>query len=181
MPLEINDPQPVAAPRPDQTGPVAKALDGLAALCMMVAGVMLIIIIVVFGWLVWGRYVLNDTPTWVEQLSLILVVWITFLGAAVGVHRGTHLSVDFIREGFSPVPRFVARILADLIVFSFGAIMAWQGWTLVSAGMGRAVPMLGVSEAWRVAALPVSGVLIIIFVSARITRMVANRNLTTED
>ena len=135
---------------------------------MALAGTMLVVLILIFGWLVWGRYVMNDTPTWVEQVSLLLVVWITFLGAAVGVRRNTHLAVDFIREAMPGRVRALMALLADLVVLAFGAAMAWQGYALVRAGMGRAVPMLGVSEAWRVSALPLAGVMIAVFMAARL-------------
>jgi len=57
------------------------------------AGLSLVVMTVIFAWLVYGRYVLNDTPTWVEQVSLLLIMVISFLGASVGVHQHTHLSV----------------------------------------------------------------------------------------
>lgn len=158
---------PTAPKMPDPKAPIT-AFDFLASVCMALAGTALVVLVIIFGWLVYGRYILNDTPTWVEQLALLLIVWITFLGAAVGVHRNTHLSVDFIRESMPPRIRSFMRVLADLIVLSFGAAMVWQGYALVSAGMGRAVPMLGISEAWRVAAMPVCGALIAIFMIARL-------------
>ncbi|MEO1086532.1 MAG: autotransporter domain-containing protein, partial [Acidobacteriota bacterium] len=43
------------------------------------------------------------TPTWVEQVSLLLVIMIGFLGASVGIHRNTHLGVSYFRE-ISPRP-----------------------------------------------------------------------------
>ena len=142
--------------------------DRVASVCMALAGAMLVVLIVIFGWLVYGRYVLNDTPTWVEQVSLVLVVWITFLGAAVGVQRNTHLAVDFIREAMPPRIRQLMLLVSELLVLAFGLAMAWQGYALVQAGLGRAVPMLGVSEAWRVTALPLSGVLITLFMLGRV-------------
>ncbi|MEO0760687.1 MAG: TRAP transporter small permease subunit, partial [Pseudomonadota bacterium] len=59
-------------------------LDALAAVCRVLTGVSLVALTVIFGWLVFGRYVLNATPTWVEQAALLLVMTIAFLGAAVG-------------------------------------------------------------------------------------------------
>ncbi|MEO0362500.1 MAG: TRAP transporter small permease, partial [Pseudomonadota bacterium] len=50
-----------------------RALDGLAALAMALASALLVVLIVIFGWLVYGRYVLNATPTWVEQSALLIV------------------------------------------------------------------------------------------------------------
>lgn len=101
---------------PPHHGLVDKVLDAIAWFCMLVAGIALVVIIVTFGWLVYGRYVLNNTPTWVEQLSLLLVSYITFLGAAVGVRRNSHLSIDFVRESFPTIPRVIMRYLADLFM-----------------------------------------------------------------
>lgn len=73
-------------------------LDLLARICVLLAGIAIVVMTVIFAWLVFGRYVLNDTPTWVEQVSLLLVMVIAFLGAAAGVHNHTHLSVVVFRN-----------------------------------------------------------------------------------
>lgn len=147
-------------------GTINRILDGIAWLSMVVAGVAVTVLIAIFGWLVFGRYILNDTPTWVEQLSLLLINYITFLGGAVGVRRHTHLSIDFIREGFPPAPRLVMRCLADLSVLAFGGFMAWQGWIMVSTSFDREIPMLGLAESWRDVPLFISGIMIILFAGA---------------
>ena len=72
--------------------------DLLARTCVLLAGIAIVVMTAIFAWLVFGRYVLNDTPTWVEQVSLLLVMVIAFLGAAAGVHNHTHLSVVIFRN-----------------------------------------------------------------------------------
>ncbi len=133
---------------------------------MLVAGVLMVILIVIFGWLVFGRYVLNNTPTWVEQASLLLVAYITFLGAAIGIRRNSHLSIDFVREALPRGPRLVLRYVADLMIFVFGGFMAWQGWGLVETNLDRAIPMIDLPEAWRAAPLVICGLLIMVFSTA---------------
>ncbi|TPW29974.1 TRAP transporter small permease [Pararhizobium mangrovi] len=130
---------------------------------MLVAGIALVVIIATFGWLVWGRYVLNDTPTWVEQLSLLLIIYITCLGAAVGVRRHTHLSIDFVREGMPAVPRAIMRFLSDVVVIAFGILMGWQGYELMLTNADRVLPMLGVTATWRAVPLFICGVLMVAF------------------
>lgn len=147
---------------------VARVLDAIAWTCMLAAGSALVVIIVTFGWLVFGRYVLNDTPTWIEQLALLLVSYITFLGAAVGVRRNSHLSIDFVREGLPALPRMVMRHLCDLTVIVFGAAMAWEGWTLFSTNLDRMIPMLGVAESWRALPMAICGVLMVIFCGSNV-------------
>lgn len=147
---------------------VERGLDFIAWLCMLVAGIALVVIIVTFGWLVYGRYILDDTPTWVEQLSLLLVSYITFLGAAVGVRRNTHLSIDFVREGLPVLPRAVMRYLSDVFVLVFGGFMAWQGWVLVMFNTDRPIPMLDIAESWRALPVCICGVLTMAFAASNL-------------
>lgn len=152
-------------------------LDGLAQLCIIVSGVLLVFLIVSFGWLVFGRYVLNDTPTWVEQSALLIVVYITCLGAAAGVRHNSHLSIDFVREGLPAFPREVMRYIADLFVILFGGFMAWQGWVMVMDNLTRAIPMIGLSESWRAVPLVICGLLMILFSSVNIIERMINPRL----
>lgn len=142
---------------------IDNVLDIIAQGCIIVSGILLVFLIASFGWLVFGRYVLNDTPTWVEQSSLLIVVYITCLGAAAGVRNNTHLSIEFIREGLPIIPREMMRHLADMFVMFFAAFMAWQGGIIVLENIGRPIPMIGLSESWRAAPLVVSGVLMMLF------------------
>jgi TRAP-type C4-dicarboxylate transport system permease small subunit len=162
---------------PEPTRPataVDRVHDGIAWLCMLIAGLALVVIIVAFGWLVYGRYILNDTPTWVEQLSLVLVSYITFLGAAVGVRRNTHLSIDFVRESLPFLPRQFMRYLADLFVLVFGACMAWQGYKLFLDNTDRLIPMIDIPEAWRVLPLGICGALMVVFAGTNVVTRIAH-------
>ena len=143
----------------------AAVLDRLASVCMLVAGVMLVVLIAIFGWLVFGRYVLNNTPTWVEQASLVLVVWISFLGGGVGIWRNTHLSIEFVRDMFPPVARHALSIIADALLVAFGGTMAWYGAALAAGTSQRVIPMLGIAESWRAVPLALCGGLIVVFAS----------------
>ena len=77
--------------------PFYRLLDALCQVSLVVSGTAMVTLTVIFGWLVFGRYVLNATPTWVEQVSLLLVALIGFLGASTGVHERSHLGVSFFR------------------------------------------------------------------------------------
>jgi len=140
----------------------------IASVCMAVAGVLLTALIAIFGWLVFGRYVLNNTPTWVEQAALMIVVWVTFLGAAVGVARGSHLSIEFIRDMMPARLREVLRLVTDVAMAGFGAIMAWQGVVMAMSGARRVVPMIGISESWRAVPVAACGGLIVLFACSAI-------------
>ncbi|RFC61811.1 TRAP transporter small permease [Fulvimarina endophytica] len=154
--------------KPQAASGLVRALDGLASVLMAVSGTMMVALIAIFGWLVFGRYVLNDTPTWVEQASLVLIVWITFLGSSVGVWRSSHLSIDFVREAMPVGPREALRILTDVGLVVFGGFMAWYGGVLALNTSRRTIAMLGISEGWRALPLSICGALIVLFAAARL-------------
>ncbi|NIZ11326.1 TRAP transporter small permease [Pseudooceanicola sp. HF7] len=147
----------------EDKGQVYRVLDLLSRACMIVAGVQLVGLIAIFGWLVFGRYVLNDTPTWVEQAALLLVVWVTFLGGAAGVWNKAHLSMDFVREMMPPRIRIPLRWLAVIGVIIFGGFLAWQGWELADKTWRRQIPMLGIAEGWRAIPMAICGALSVLF------------------
>ena len=140
-----------------------RLLDLFSYINTVITGVALVVMTAIFGWLVFGRYVLNATPTWVEQVALLLVVYISFLGASVGVHQKTHLGVSVFRE-MSPKPvRRIFDFLSHGILFGFGILMAVYGYKLTIFKWTAQIPLIRVSEGWRSLPIFLSGILIILY------------------
>ena len=74
----------------------------LAKYCMIVAVVGLYAIVAAVAYQVFGRYVMNDTPTWAESLTLVLILYVALFGAALlMIHFGAGpFSVDARRARF---------------------------------------------------------------------------------
>ncbi|MEL7153935.1 MAG: TRAP transporter small permease [Pseudomonadota bacterium] len=143
---------------------------------MLIAGIALVLMTVIFAWLVFGRYVLNDTPTWVEQVSLLLVMVIAFLGAAVGIHRNTHLSVVVFR---SIVPNWVRNIfvfLTDAMLAIYGALMFLNGIQLTMFKWSALIPLIQWPEGLRSLPLTVCGALLFLFATGHLIRMLLGRD-----
>lgn len=148
-------------------------LDWIADVCRIVTGVALVVITVIFGWLVFGRYVLNATPTWVEQVALLLVMTIAFLGAAVGVHDNTHLSVSLVRTSVPRGVRNVLVVLTDVLMAGFGILMLWFGARLTIFKWGSLIPLIQVPEGLRSLPLTIGGGLILLFSVGHLIRLFA--------
>jgi len=146
---------------------VEQVLDGIQSLCIFIASIALATLVVTFGWLVFGRYVLNITPTWVEQLSLLLICYIVFLGAAAGVRTNGHLGVSVFRDMLPITFQKVVLIATDLIIATFGfiTVLSCIGW--VAFGWDSLIPMLDVPESVRSAAVTIFGGLIFLFAGTR--------------
>jgi len=149
---------------------IERLLDRVSQLCLFLSCIALVLLVIIFGWLVFGRYVLNDTPTWVEQLALLLVVYITFLGAAAGVHEDTHLGVTFVREAMPVWLRNALRIIGDIALTAFGAVMLVSCIELVEFGWNTKLPMLNVPESFRTLPAALCGGLMMLFAGNRALR-----------
>ena len=143
----------------------------LTRICIVLASVSLVAMTVFYVWLVYGRYVLNATPTWVEQVSLLLVMVITFLGAAVGVHQHSHLSVVVFRN---IVPRPIRNffvIITDMLMIGFGGMMFWYGIELTKFKWNALIPLIQVSEGLRSLPLTICGALLFLFSIGHLIRL----------
>ncbi len=142
-------------------------LGHLRSLCLLIASAALVTLIVTFGWLVIGRYLLNSTPTWVEQLALLLICYIAFLGAAAGVYENTHIGVTLFRDQLPTALQKGVLIVIDLILAGFGFVMLMAGLELMEFGWATLLPMLNVPESIRTAAITSLGGLMMLFAGLR--------------
>jgi len=135
----------------------------LARWCMYAAVAGLSGIVVVVAIQVFGRYVLNDTPVWAESTALVLILYVTLLGAAVGVRDAGHIGMESLLVLVPERVRNRLEILIYALVGTFGAIMAWNGAILLASVAAYRIPTLGISEAFSQAPLVISGALIVLF------------------
>ena len=153
-----------------------RVFDVLASACILIAGIALVTMTIIFAWLVFGRYVLNDTPTWVEQVSLLLVMVIAFLGAAAGVHNHTHLSVVIFRNIVPSRVRTVFVVISDILLAAFGAMMFWYGIELTLFKWDTLIPLIQWSEGLRSLPLTISGILLFLFSTGHLIRLALGRD-----
>ncbi len=155
---------------PSTTSALDRLLNAMSALSMVISGIALVVLTVIFGWLVFGRYVLNATPTWVEQAALLLVTLIAFLGASVGVHQNTHLGVTYFRDVSPPAVRRFFTLLSHVILAIFGTVMMVYSYKLVLFKWGTAIPLIHIPEGLRAVPIMICGGAITLYCIGHIIR-----------
>jgi len=148
----------------------ACALIARSCLKLGVAGLVLLLMAVL--WQVFGRYVLNNTPTWAESLALLLVLYVTMLGCAVGVRDAGHIGMELLGPLLPEKLVVPFEIAIHVITLCFGALMAWQCSLMLESVSGYMIPTLGVSESFRYVPLIAAGALIVLFSIEHIVALV---------
>lgn len=150
----------------------------IARLCMILAVCGLFAIVAVVALQVFGRYVLNDTPTWAESLALVLILYVTMLGAAVGVRDAGHIGLESLLAMVLPeAHRIWVEILIHALVACFGVAMAWHAGELAASVMPYKIPNLGLPEGINHVSLSLAGVLIVLFSLEHILALLAGEKV----
>lgn len=112
---------------------------------------------------VFGRYVLNDTPVWAESLTLVMVLYVALVGAAIGVRDAGHIGMESLLILVPARIRLKLEMVIHVLVAIFGAMMVWNGWGLTESVKAYNIPTLGISEGFKYFPLVLSGALIALF------------------
>lgn len=119
------------------------------------------------------RYVMTkvsavfDLPSvrffWVEEIGEWSLAWLTFIGAAIGIRRGTHFAVQILTERLPPGARRAVFTAHYLLLVAFGVLLAVFGWEVSELNSQSTSPALDLNLRWLYLAAVVGGVLIVVY------------------
>ena len=112
---------------------------------------------------VFSRYVMVRTFTWYDEIARGCFVWLTFLGAAVGVKRHAHFRLHIVVDRLSPRLRQATVFLFPLVVIIFAGVLIQQGLVFLELGKFQQTPVMGLPKTWIYVAIPIGGVLMILY------------------
>jgi TRAP-type C4-dicarboxylate transport system permease small subunit len=140
-----------------------KFCAALSKISLVLAVVGLLAVVLCVQWQVIGRYVFNDTPTWAEALAMLLVLFVTAFGLAVGVRDAGHIGMESLIVLLPEKLRIKLEIFIHLLVGVFGALMVKSGWMWASAKWNEKKPMLPVPDGIDYVPVLIAGALIVLF------------------
>ncbi|GAB2496706.1 TRAP transporter small permease [Pseudoxanthomonas sangjuensis] len=158
----------------DATTPTAPAsslqgaMDRLSRIVVGLAAAALLGLVLVQGWQVIARYVLNDSPSWTEPVTVLLLSTTMSLGAAAGVHERRHFSFALLAEALSPGLRHAMHLLAQLAVVLIGAVLAWWGTVLFADGLGIRAAGAALPQSANYLPMAVGGALMALFAAVQL-------------
>jgi TRAP-type C4-dicarboxylate transport system permease small subunit len=118
-----------------------KLFDIVARLTVIIAATSLCALVGVLAWQVFGRYVLNNSPSWTEPVALTLMSVAALFGAALAVRAESHFAFPTLVESAPKPIRALLKALSRLIALVFGIALAGFGGYLMMDSWN--VPMAG--------------------------------------
>ena len=154
--------------------------DGLARVLLAIGGAGLVAMTLIVGWQVFARYILNNSPSWSEQLTLLLMIWYAMLAAAAGFQQGFHIRIAAFQTQASASGARSMRLLVEALVMASGVLFIAWGIELATIVRKHVIPSLGLSRAWAYAPLPLVGMCMVLFAGTRLVGEVMRPGWTEE-
>ena len=139
---------------------IKNALDRLLVFASLTA---LLAMIVIILYQVFSRQLFHSTPSWAEELSMLLFVWTSFLGVAYGFRQKLHIGVSFLVDLFPSKVQDAMDILGKLLILFFGFVLTYYGWQFTVLMGGSTMAGTGLPSSALYAALPVTGVFVLLY------------------
>lgn len=128
----------------------------------LAAGLMLLMAVLV-TYQVFARYVLHDSPFWIEEICTTVLMWVGLLAAACATWTDSHMDLEMVVMRLPKVLQLWLRVVSDLLIAGFAGYLVKDGIILVQNTMAGMLSTLPVPIGYTYLVLPVVGALMIVF------------------
>ena len=121
-----------------------------------VSAVLFIVIMVLLFLQVVTRYVFKHSFTWTEELSVLLFVWMTYMGVSSAVTYRKNLRIDALLDVVPFRVKKLLLIISDVIFILFNLYLIVPFVELIGSIGGSRTPILGIPKAityWLIPAI----------------------------
>jgi TRAP-type C4-dicarboxylate transport system permease small subunit len=129
--LDSFETEHTAAPPPDATGYVERAIAALNQLIVIISSVALLAAAFVLTYSVIVRYFLKFSTDWQDEMSVFLIIGAVFMSAAAIQARRGHVAIEAIVGLLPPRVNRIRQIAVDIASLVFCGFFAWKSWILL--------------------------------------------------
>nr|WP_297173229.1 TRAP transporter small permease [uncultured Agathobaculum sp.] len=130
----------------------------------VLAGASLIAMTALTCWQVFTRYVLSNPSTWSEELVGYIFAWASLFGASLITGERGHMNIPVVVELMPDKAQKFFGIFGEIIAMLFSAIiLIYGGYQITLLAMGQMTSSLGVAVGVFYIAMPVCGVINILY------------------
>lgn len=116
---------------------VDRLLGGAERGFLALANVCLLLMLGLNGANIAIRAVLDTSLKWVWPWTLVLMIWMTFLGFFVVYRRAKDISVDYFVNLTGPRGRHLTRLLVDGLVLALMGVLLWEAPRVLGSQVGE--------------------------------------------
>ena len=136
---------------------VEEAINALYKIIEFISALCLIGQVAIIAYAVVGRYIINKSPAWSEEISRLLMIWMALLTASLAVKDDTHVRISFLDKIFGKKGLFVRDLFFGICNLSFCGVLFWKGVMLAKQMARTKLPASGLSTCILYASVGIGG------------------------
>ena len=109
-----------------------------------------------------SRFVLKSPVSYTEELSRFMLIWLTFIGAAMALRENGHFAVDVYSHRLPVRLRHVSKFFIYLIMLAYLGVLMVNGYALLEITAMQTSAALNLSMHYVYLAIPVGAGLMIL-------------------
>lgn len=141
---------------------ISKVIDMLYKLTEFVCMLCLAGQVIIISYGVIARYIFNSSPSWAEEISRILMIWMSMLTISMAVKDDTHVRISFLDKLFKGKGIVVRDIIYSLVNIAFSGVLFWKGFELAQQAARTKLPGSGLPSSVLYASVGVGGLFMVI-------------------
>lgn len=146
-----------------------RAMAVLQRICMVIAGTCLVVITVIIPWGVFTRYFLGHGSSWPEPMAVLLMVWFSFMSAAICYREGLHIGVQVFANILTGWRRTALGWLIEILMGLTNLFLLIYGTQLVRTTWFQGISdFQWVSVGFSYLPVPLGGAIVVLFVIERL-------------
>jgi TRAP-type C4-dicarboxylate transport system permease small subunit len=154
---------------------LGKINRGLAVILDWAIGLIMIAIVIILFLGVILRYVFNAPLFWSEEVAVLGLIWITFIGGAILIRQDKNVCITVFSDMCrAPVARWM-KIVSDALVIIILCIMIYQSWQLTGRLAFSTTPAIRLKESWYGWAMIVGFTCMLYYQTQRLVALIRNQ------
>lgn len=152
-----------------------KVLDIVEMAIRFISRVFIGAIVAVIFYAVVMRYIFHRPPAWSEELSRFVFIWMIMFSAVLVTREESHIQITFVLDLLPKTLRFFVSNFVRLLMIGFCWVMVQQGLRIYPIVAEASSPSFGISMGWLYLSIPVSGILMGIYIVETIVKSIVDR------
>ena len=147
---------------------------GMTRLLQWVVIVLMALLTLDVLWGVLSRYAWGQQAKWSEELARLLLVWVSLFGASLAFGVKAHLGLDYVAQKLHPSAGKANRLIGAAVCVAFAIVVFLiGGWELTvrTFESGQTMVALPIAKWWNYAAVPASGVFMLLFLGEQLVEV----------
>jgi len=143
-----------------------RALRMISLIPRIILVILMVIMLVDMMLGVFFRYVVGQALAWSEEVGTLSLIWLTFVGGAIGITRGSHFSIHLLLDHLGPRRQRLLRFFIALLIMLFGLILVPYGLEVTMRNSTSITPGLGLNLGVQYASAFIGGILMVCYAGA---------------